>query len=512
MMDSFMAVLDGQQRLTSLYLGLKGTVAYHLKNYRWEKSDRNFPPLKLYLNLSKVHKGEDSEVESNEGMKMYEFLFRPKVGDYFPDLIVDNQGKWFRCGKILSFSDNDYEVFLADNNLSIDERVVLNKFRSVIMGTDLHYYVENEVSSDKVVDIFVRINSGGKVLSLSDIALSLVIAGWKEKDGRKEFQELIDIVRNLGFYISHDYIIKTFLYLLDKTVKTKISTFNNTFIESTKTEWDNIREAITELFRMLKTMGFNQGTLTSLNATLPLLYFIYKRNLSATIATSVSTEKQRGIMKKWLLKSILLKSFGASSDNVLTQARNAISPTGDFPADAISKAIRQPESINQESIDNLLSTQKDNPYAFSILALFYPNVDLSNKFNLDHMHPLALFDDYVKANQSGDKNVMAAKYNSIVNLQLLGENQNKSKSDMSLEEWVQTTNKSRESLLAETYLPTQIDLATSNFEQFYTKRKELLTKQLCKELGVTLMKEGQEIDLETEFDEDEDSSDVLVVS
>ena len=178
----------------------------------------------------------------------------------------------------------------------------------------------------------------------------------------------------------------------------------------------------------------------------------------------------------------------------------------------LSRKQSDNRSPSTKSIDNLLSTQKDNPYAFSILALFYPNVDLSNKFNLDHMHPWALLDDYVKVYPNGDKNVMAAKYNSIVNLQLLGENQNKSKNAMSLEEWVQTTNKSRESLLEETYLPTQISLATSNFEQFYEKRKELLTKQLCKELGVTLLKEGQDIDLESEFEEDEDSSDVLVVS
>lgn len=51
----FYAVLDGQQRLTSLYLGLYGTYAYHTKYYGWDYSPYNFPQRRLYLNLSQVN-------------------------------------------------------------------------------------------------------------------------------------------------------------------------------------------------------------------------------------------------------------------------------------------------------------------------------------------------------------------------------------------------------------------------------------------------------------------------
>lgn len=48
--DGVTAVLDGQQRLTSLYIGLKGTYTYKLK-WKQKNSTNAYPVRKLYLNL-----------------------------------------------------------------------------------------------------------------------------------------------------------------------------------------------------------------------------------------------------------------------------------------------------------------------------------------------------------------------------------------------------------------------------------------------------------------------------
>ena len=49
------AILDGQQRLTSLYIGLKGTYAYKLSRKRWD-NDSAFPKRRLYLNLLSIRR------------------------------------------------------------------------------------------------------------------------------------------------------------------------------------------------------------------------------------------------------------------------------------------------------------------------------------------------------------------------------------------------------------------------------------------------------------------------
>ena len=48
--EDIIAVLDGQQRMTSMYVALTGTYAKKMPYYRWD-SPHAFPPKKLYLNL-----------------------------------------------------------------------------------------------------------------------------------------------------------------------------------------------------------------------------------------------------------------------------------------------------------------------------------------------------------------------------------------------------------------------------------------------------------------------------
>ena len=50
----FLAVIDGQQRLTSLYIGLKGSYAYKLPRKWWYNNEENLPTRHLYLNLSQA--------------------------------------------------------------------------------------------------------------------------------------------------------------------------------------------------------------------------------------------------------------------------------------------------------------------------------------------------------------------------------------------------------------------------------------------------------------------------
>src|ERR1035437_6962852 len=66
----FDAVLDGQQRLTAIYIGLTGTYAYKRPRIWWEDSERALPTRRLYLNV--VERGPDDDEESG---RLYEFQF-----------------------------------------------------------------------------------------------------------------------------------------------------------------------------------------------------------------------------------------------------------------------------------------------------------------------------------------------------------------------------------------------------------------------------------------------------
>ena len=69
---NFKAVIDGQQRLTSLYTGLCSTYAYKQPRVWWPSTqdDEILPPRKLYLDLMNPIQSED-----NESMMLYNFRF-----------------------------------------------------------------------------------------------------------------------------------------------------------------------------------------------------------------------------------------------------------------------------------------------------------------------------------------------------------------------------------------------------------------------------------------------------
>ncbi len=64
--DRITAILDGQQRLTSLYIALKGTYSTKLTGKRWQ-DDESFPKKKLYINL--INPSENDEL-------LYDFSFK----------------------------------------------------------------------------------------------------------------------------------------------------------------------------------------------------------------------------------------------------------------------------------------------------------------------------------------------------------------------------------------------------------------------------------------------------
>lgn len=390
------------------------------------------------------------------------------------------------CRFILTIGDgnNNYDIddFAADNNLVKEEKKLLNKLKSKIFdATVINYYEVENSNPDEAVNIFVRINSGGTTLSFSNILMSIAIAGWQKKDARTEINQLIDMINNKGFAIDNDYVLKAFLYLFHNDVRFRIKSFDNAFVSLIEEKWDSIRNCIDELFELMRSYGLDRSSLTSNNATLPILYYLYHRNIYMGFSTSIAYQNERVNIRVWLMKTLVFQSFGRSGDRILQLARKAytedinnsyINPeVSQFPAEQISSNIKQPETLTDEFIDsNLLSIHKDNKYAFALLSLIYSNLDYRNTFHKDHIHP------YVLCQKAGlDWN----EYDSILNLQMLDANENMSKNAKPLKQWVEdeTTFETKDSFL-KTHIIPNVDLELDNFEEYIAERRLLLHKKI----------------------------------
>ena len=103
---------------------------------------------------------------------------------------------WFPVGKILDFrEESDVNDYLIDNDLNtVADKAqakfankALFKLYSVIHNKQtISYYLEESTELDKVLNIFIRVNSGGTTLSYSDLLLSFATAQWEHKDAREK--------------------------------------------------------------------------------------------------------------------------------------------------------------------------------------------------------------------------------------------------------------------------------------------------------------------------------------
>ena len=487
--NDFHAILDGQQRLTALYLGLCGSFAEKAYYRRTDWNEQNYPTCHLYLNISSFY-----EENENANGNHYKFRFLEKAITREQNIYIDKSGeKWFRVGYIMELgnvrSGYDLDDFEKDYEITREQKKILRLLENVIWKEPfINFYEEETEEPNKAVNIFVRINSGGKPLSYYDILMSMMIAGWEKKDARTEILGLIDTINRKNFDVRLENIHKAFIYLYHKDVRAIVNNFNNEFICKIEDNWEDISEAIISLFDYLKKLGLNRFSLTSFNATLPLLYYIYHKRIWKDFATKICYKEERGIMRQWLFKSLLLRLFGGSSDSALQKCRRVFGLNTDnnvfidesislFPSTQLDIALQSKEITDEFILNKILDLQKDSGLSFAILAMLYPTLDYSNTvYHQDHLHPAASY-ELLKIE---DKEIYGWQtYNSILNLQMLDANENMSKQDKSLKDWVdqETTQDTKDAFLLAHIIP-DVSLDINDFADFIEKRKAILMKRI----------------------------------
>ena len=491
----FTAVLDGQQRLASLYIGLKGSYAYKKPRVWWEDTEYSIPTRHLYLNILESLKDE-------EDGRIYEFNFLTK-SEYEEDT-----KKWFRVGKILELRNNfQFNKFLDENNYKNNEFTyeTLSRLQEVIHTERiLNYFLETEQDIDKALNIFIRINSGGEPLDFSDLLMSIAVANWDKKDAKKEINKLVDEIRDRGFFITKDLVLKTYLLLYSKDIRFKVTNFNRNNVKNFENEWEKISLSIYKTFELIKDFGFVESTLTSKNALLPIIYYLYHRDIAEEFVSRKEFEEDRKIINRWLHVVLIKRTFGGQADQILSSIRTVFTDDINkefikqnmikFPFTQIQDKLRgttKDITIDDNYIENLLKTRKDDGLTFSILALLYPHLDYRNgDFHKDHLHPHSYFKEKVLNakkidNSNFDFYLDVENNDSILNLQLLDSNENESKQDGDLKEWVIKESK-KQNLSVEKFcenhgIPNVLEF--EKFPEFIKKRKELLASKLKKSIN-----------------------------
>ena len=483
------AVLDGQQRLTALNIGLRGSMAWKLPRLWWNNLNA-FPVRHLYLDLL-WRPDEDDD----DGLK-YRFDFRT-------DERPSNAGEcWFPVSQVLSMSGGPPMVRWLNERLPQDDLdrafETLDRLHSVVHKDHLvAYYEEKGQELDKVLQIFIRMNDGGTTLSHSDLLLSIAVAEWDYHDAREEIHGVVDELNRIGvgFSFSKDLVLKAGLMLSDiGSVGFKVDNFNRENMDVFEGKWEGIKKSLTLTVQLVSDFGFNGQTLTAHNAILPIAYYLYRRNPGAAYLTHSQFQQDRWAVREWLVRSLLKSGvWGSGLDTLLTALRQVIRESSNhgFPTIRIGEEMaRRARSLafEDEEVEDLADMRYGNRLTFALLSLIFPFVDLRNQFHLDHIFPSARFTN--RSLREGD--VPDEKIDSFIklkdglaNLQLLQGSENNEKRATMPDEWLSHIydNHAERREYEERHLMGKVPVSIGEFDTFYEARRRRLKEEIKRLLG-----------------------------
>ena len=482
---SIVSVLDGQQRLTSLNIALNGTYTYKTPRKRFDNPEA-YPKRVLFLNLL-PRTGEDFK---------YEFKF-------LPDTDKSNQPDklWYKVNEVLSWEDASsideeyrklkeraHDKKLVTTNSPVIKKTLRTLYRRIRIDDPLMCFPLKDMGIDDVLDIFIRVNSGGTQLSKTDLLMSTITASWE--NARDRVEDLLKSINEQGrkFNFDIDFVMRTCLCLLDDTILFRVRSFGPEKINEIKTNWCGIYTAISETVSILNLLGYDGMTLTSRNSVIPIVYHIYKGG--------DTKPKERNQFKKYLQHALLTGFFGTHGDQALANLRSYLREGSkedgfklkrkSFDFDHLKTNLNTPGKtleITEEDLEDLLQKKKGRQ-AFVVLSILYPQFEYNTKnFDQDHIHPTYFFSfNHLSSIGKGDKyEEWQTKKDTIPNLQMLEERKNRVKNKREFKDWLDMESEiEKKEYFEDNYIPLDVSYDIKDFDEFYNKRKELLIIALKK--------------------------------
>lgn len=450
-------VLDGQQRLTSLYIGLKGSRTLRKKK-GWVDNPNAYEEKKLYLNLK--HKPQFDNPEDNFDFQFLKFEEVTNKEDKF----------WFKVGDILEMGS--VISYVREHNLSEIEADNLEKLKEVFcIQKQISYFEETEKSLDKVLKIFIRVNSGGTQLSYSDLLMSILTANFSS-DIRDLMNKFVDSLDDEGFGVmGRDQVLKTCLILTESQHIFALKNFSKSNIHKIEDNWEEITNQIYKAVNLLIEFGYrNRLTSAYIISTISFYLFKYK-----TISELDKIE-----MLKFVRLAQIKSYFTTSLDNKLEIVAKAIKNNKSFEGVNLELESNQlhPLTLSEDDIERMVDLQYGSPAILPILQMVYPNLDYKNStFHIDHIYPRSKFTE--KNEQLDEAYLWKANY--LYNLQLLQGDENNSKRAKDPELWISEEFSNIDKAIdykQKNYIKSDLRLDWTNISQFENNRNEQLIAEL----------------------------------
>lgn len=387
-------VLDGQQRLTSLFASLKGIT---VKRENGVGDDYS----KMYVDLEA---DEDSQL-----------------------VVLDIENR--KDKSYIKLKDLLYGGLSLLASYPVEYHSRIDEYRKRIESYLFSIISLNEATLDVATEVFTRINVGGKPLTLFEIMVAKTYDSERNFDLSEKFQELIERLRPLNYETISDATVLQCISIFikkDCTRKEILKLSKTEFIDTWDKGVDAI-EATIEYFRNYYRIPVSQ--LLPYNALIvPFAYFFYHNidkptgvkqkylqdyfwrcALSGRFSSSVETKLGQDIRR---IDSILREEL-PKYDWTIDITEEGIINHGWFSAGrSYIKAIlcvyayHQPKSFNDGSLVNISNywlkqaNSKNYHHFFPKAYLLKTNTDM---FYINHIANITIVDDFLNKREIGAK-------------------------------------------------------------------------------------------------------------
>lgn len=475
-------ILDGQQRITTLYMLMKGEIPPYYTKEEIKHEIRN-----LYVNVESLELEyyRKTFMEKNPVWINITDIFKGKVRlrDVIERIESKNDGE--RIPREL-----EYKI---DDNLKAIEKISDREFQEQIIPT--------KATIKEAINIFYIVNASGVNLTDAELALAQISGYWPE--AREKFKEKLKEMEENGFVFNLDFIVYVLLGCLHNMGSKMEKLHNPDNLEPIKEAWKLLSEhTLDYVCNIMKSQAFIDHTkeINSVYALVPIIVYAFnkrKKHLS-------QLEIKKSI--KWFYYSQIRQRYVSQLPQKLDKDIGIVAKE-DNPFDKLLKIIEmeRPLEISKDefigvgishSLWGLMKFYFKSQNAICLSTGINIRKNMGKKYSLewDHIFAYSILKNNGYSMNSRSKYALAQE---ITNRVVLTQVANRTKSAKLADGYLNDVKEKFPNALKLQCIPEDKELwKLENFELFLETRRKLLAEKLNEFLSNITETQDEEVHMD----------------
>jgi hypothetical protein len=455
-------LLDGQQRITTLYMLINGEVPPYYTLPEIINDTRGLHVNVETLELSYYMK---TRMENNPSWQNITDVFKGKVSAF------DLQALYASAGRSLSMD----ELKKLNDNIAAITRIRERDFPEQTIPV--------KANIREAIDIFYKVNASGVALTDAELALAQISGYWPQ--ARDLFKAKLTELEKNGFVLKLDFVVYVLLGCLHHMGSDMRKLHDASNNDKLREAWDRLANQVLDyVANLMRTNAYVDHTaeINSPYALVPIIVYCFDKNGKHLTDTEIRK------MVKWFYYSQIRYRYVSQLPQKLDKDLRTIAESTN-PFDALLQDIAEerelkisPSEFAGRAIQHPLFSmvrwylKSRGAVCFTTGMSIRQNMGKKYQLELDHMFP------YSKLKKLGyglGNRVKYALAQEFTNRAILTQVANRRKSATLAEDYLAEVKQQFPKALALQCIPEDTELwKIENYEQFLEERRKMLASQL----------------------------------